>query len=168
MGNFNRRNFNNRGSNRPIVMHKATCGRCGKECEVPFRPTNDRPVFCSSCFENNRGDSNFEDKRMFDATCDNCGNSCKVPFQPRGDKPIYCSNCFGEKKGAGSRENGQSHNKEQFEVLNNKLDKILQLLDSSAALEVEEELDPQPQEEIAATKKTKVVKKRSPKKSQKK
>lgn len=32
-------------------MYKAICSNCGKECEVPFRPTNGKPVYCSDCFE---------------------------------------------------------------------------------------------------------------------
>ncbi|MBI3615596.1 MAG: DNA-directed RNA polymerase [Candidatus Omnitrophica bacterium] len=31
-------------------MHKATCGDCQKECEVPFKPSGDRPVYCKECF----------------------------------------------------------------------------------------------------------------------
>jgi CxxC-x17-CxxC domain-containing protein len=31
-------------------MHPATCAQCGKETEVPFRPSGDRPVYCSDCF----------------------------------------------------------------------------------------------------------------------
>ena len=31
-------------------MHKATCAECGKSCEVPFRPSGDKPVYCSNCF----------------------------------------------------------------------------------------------------------------------
>lgn len=177
---FNRRGFEDRGSRGPVEMHKAICDRCGKECEVPFRPTGGKPIYCSSCFESNKGSgsrrfddrnskrsTNFEDRPMFEAVCDNCGNSCKVPFQPRGNKPIYCSNCFGEKKGAGSRENDQSQPqfKEQLESLNNKLDRILQLLGPNSVLGVaQEELDQQPQEQSVATEETKVVKKRSSKK----
>jgi CxxC-x17-CxxC domain-containing protein len=33
-------------------MHPATCAACGTETEVPFRPTNGRPVYCHSCFGN--------------------------------------------------------------------------------------------------------------------
>jgi CxxC-x17-CxxC domain-containing protein len=40
-----------RGGSRPVSMHSATCGSCGKDCEVPFRPTQDRPVYCKSCFD---------------------------------------------------------------------------------------------------------------------
>jgi CxxC-x17-CxxC domain-containing protein len=34
----------------PREMHKATCGECKKECEVPFKPREDRPVYCKDCF----------------------------------------------------------------------------------------------------------------------
>ena len=37
-------------SNRPREMHKATCAECKKECEVPFKPSGDRPVYCRDCF----------------------------------------------------------------------------------------------------------------------
>lgn len=29
---------------------KAICADCKKECEVPFKPTGDRPVYCKECF----------------------------------------------------------------------------------------------------------------------
>jgi len=29
---------------------KAICAECHKECEVPFKPTGDRPVYCKECF----------------------------------------------------------------------------------------------------------------------
>lgn len=31
-------------------MHQATCATCGDRCEVPFRPTGDKPVYCKNCF----------------------------------------------------------------------------------------------------------------------
>jgi CxxC-x17-CxxC domain-containing protein len=31
-------------------MHKAVCADCGKECEVPFKPTEGRPVYCRDCY----------------------------------------------------------------------------------------------------------------------
>ena len=31
-------------------MHEVTCDKCGKECEVPFKPTGEKPVYCSDCF----------------------------------------------------------------------------------------------------------------------
>ncbi|MBN2884323.1 hypothetical protein JXE04_00105 [Patescibacteria group bacterium] len=31
-------------------MFKAVCQECHQECEVPFRPTAGKPIFCSDCF----------------------------------------------------------------------------------------------------------------------
>ena len=169
--------FNDRGSNRgPVTMHKAICDNCSNECEVPFRPTSGKPIFCSNCFENKRGSDSgrfegrnserpsFENRQMFEAVCDECGNKCQVPFRPSGDKPIYCSNCFGDKKNSGGKDNGtnQPQNNKQLEQLNQKLDKILNIL-MPIASEVEEEIAPQ-DEEVEVEKKTKAPKKPSAKK----
>jgi CxxC-x17-CxxC domain-containing protein len=35
-------------------MYSATCASCGKEAQVPFQPSNDKPVYCSDCFEQRR------------------------------------------------------------------------------------------------------------------
>jgi CxxC-x17-CxxC domain-containing protein len=34
----------------PRQMYPATCGRCGKQTEVPFQPRGDKPVYCRECF----------------------------------------------------------------------------------------------------------------------
>ncbi len=34
----------------PKEMFKAICAECNTECEVPFRPTGDRPIYCQDCF----------------------------------------------------------------------------------------------------------------------
>ncbi|MCJ2557299.1 MAG: DNA-directed RNA polymerase [Candidatus Thermoplasmatota archaeon] len=34
--------------------HKATCSDCGQECEVPFKPDPDRPVYCRDCWSKRR------------------------------------------------------------------------------------------------------------------
>jgi len=46
------RSFNSgfRRSFGPRKMHKAICSECGKECEVPFKPTEGRPVYCKECY----------------------------------------------------------------------------------------------------------------------
>ena len=38
------------GFSGPKEMFKATCAECKKECEVPFKPREDRPVYCKDCF----------------------------------------------------------------------------------------------------------------------
>lgn len=42
-----------RDSGRDRQMHKAICADCGDKCEVPFKPSGDKPVLCSSCFGGN-------------------------------------------------------------------------------------------------------------------
>ena len=42
---------------RPREMHKAICADCGKESEVPFKPTGDRPVYCKECFSKRKDGS---------------------------------------------------------------------------------------------------------------
>ena len=31
-------------------MHPIVCADCGKDAEVPFRPTGSRPVYCTDCY----------------------------------------------------------------------------------------------------------------------
>ncbi len=39
------------GDREAIKMYKATCGQCGAQCEVPFKPLGKKPVLCGSCFK---------------------------------------------------------------------------------------------------------------------
>ncbi len=32
-------------------MYTATCANCGNEATVPFQPRDDRPVYCSDCYQ---------------------------------------------------------------------------------------------------------------------
>ena len=104
-------------------MHPATCSDCGKSCEVPFRPTGDKPVFCSDCFRNKRDDNsrNFRDEGNRDF-----GN--KNSRQSFGDKRSY------------QNDNGRNteNYKAQFEQLNAKLDKILKALTPASSEETRE------------------------------
>ena len=43
------------GARRPREMFSATCSSCGKEAQVPFQPSNDKPVYCSDCFQQRGG-----------------------------------------------------------------------------------------------------------------
>jgi CxxC-x17-CxxC domain-containing protein len=84
---FGRSSFgsNVRRDRGPVTMHQATCDECGKSCEVPFRPSGEKPVYCSNCFENKRdgddrsvrkdfGRQNFA-KDDFDKNRDHRGNN---------------------------------------------------------------------------------------------
>lgn len=50
-------------SDGPRQMYPATCSQCGQNCEVPFKPTGVRPVFCHNCFKGQgRDNSRFAPK----------------------------------------------------------------------------------------------------------
>ena len=34
----------------PREMHDVTCSECGAQTQVPFKPTEGRPVFCKDCY----------------------------------------------------------------------------------------------------------------------
>lgn len=38
----------------PREMFTATCASCGREAQVPFRPSGAKPVYCSDCFTERR------------------------------------------------------------------------------------------------------------------
>lgn len=106
--NFGRQDFGSRGGARQ--MHKAVCSNCGKDCEVPFRPSGDKPVFCSNCFEKNKEGS---DTRRFEDR-----NFRKPHFKDRDSRQPRFEN----------RDNRPPQNNEQYNALNVKLDKILAIL----------------------------------------
>ena len=55
-GSFNRSSggFGGRRRSEDRTMHKVTCDSCGEECEVPFKPTEGKPVYCRDCFQKRR------------------------------------------------------------------------------------------------------------------
>ena len=40
-----------RAERAPREMHTVICAECGNETQVPFLPKNDRPVYCSTCYD---------------------------------------------------------------------------------------------------------------------
>jgi CxxC-x17-CxxC domain-containing protein len=118
--------FGGRRDRERSEMHKAICSNCGKECEVPFRPTGDKPVFCSDCFKN-KGDNDSRDFR-------GKGDRGKGDFGRRNDRPRFDDKRSYQKDSGGGAE---SYNV-QFEQLNAKLDKILRMLNQVAPEEKKE------------------------------
>jgi len=69
-----------------------------------------------------------------EVTCDKCGKLCDVPFKPTTGKPIFCRDCFGSGK---SESGGMSQ--EQFKTLDDKLNKILKILESVEIEDIEDD-----------------------------
>ena len=102
-------------------MHKAVCTECGNNCEVPFRPTGDKPIFCSDCFKG-KGNDNRQDSR---------GSGRDRGFENRNSKPRFESKPFYQ----GGASKDTTNYKAQFEMLNAKLDSILKVIAPSAPKE---------------------------------
>ncbi|MCG0275867.1 MAG: zinc-ribbon domain containing protein [Thermosediminibacteraceae bacterium] len=47
-----RRDFGGRRTQR--TLYDAVCADCGAATKVPFKPRNDRPVYCSECFKKHK------------------------------------------------------------------------------------------------------------------
>ena len=66
-GRQGRSNFDRRSRSSEHEMFEATCDKCGKQCEVPFKPSGKRPVYCNDCFRNS---DNSESRRASSQSSD--------------------------------------------------------------------------------------------------
>ena len=64
---------------RQRVMHKAICADCNTACEVPFRPTDGRPVYCKECFAKRKAQGTFKPRHEHDKP--GAGVSAQAPRQ---------------------------------------------------------------------------------------
>lgn len=104
----------------------------------------------------NRPQFNKGNRTMYDAVCSNCGRDCQVPFRPTAGKPVLCSDCFSKNRpGGGGGGSGRDRRpddrrggggdrprvdlEKQFELLNTKLNLILQALDHPSVKKPEDQ-----------------------------
>jgi len=123
-------------SDRPAEMHDVVCSKCGKNCQVPFKPTGSKPVLCSDCFRQSGGGSSRDSGRG------------PRSFGPRGPDRRFSSSQL--------RPASPSISPEQFNQLNAKLDKILKVLQELEldTEEPEEETEEESEEEAGEEPKT--------------
>lgn len=114
-GRSSGRGFGDQGEERQ--MYQATCAECGNACDVPFRPTGNKPVYCRDCFSQiNAGP---------DGRSDDHGK--------RGDRDSRRPSArnFDRDRSNGVGGHSVEHIDQQFAQLNEKLDKILRRLTPS-------------------------------------
>lgn len=70
---------------RERFLYKAICADCNKECEVPFKPSQDRPVYCKECFSSRKGGGSFHANR--DERPEREDTSQPRPFEKYRRKP---------------------------------------------------------------------------------
>jgi len=56
-GSYGRPRSSNYGA--PREMHDVTCSDCGAQTQVPFKPTEGRPVYCRDCFQKHKPKDRF-------------------------------------------------------------------------------------------------------------
>jgi len=116
-GGGNRFGGGNRGGGRefrredrgPVTMTKTTCDECKKPCEVPFRPTAGKPVYCNECFRGQSGASQDRAPRR------------DFNDRPQAPRPSFTVGA-----------EGGSDVKKQLETLNVKLDKLIVSIENLA------------------------------------
>lgn len=107
-----RRNFGGRDSRRSL-LYDAVCDECGKDCQVPFKPSGERPIYCSDCFEKKgRRDGDRSSRRV----------SRRRNFGDRDSRRSLQNNII---------DRSISQLIEKIEILNTKLDTIINLLSSA-------------------------------------
>jgi len=76
---------------------QAVCADCHKECEVPFKPSGDRPVYCKDCFSRRKQEGAF--KREYDKRPGAEGDFTQKQYSDKkqarknrghgGEKPVF-------------------------------------------------------------------------------
>ena len=96
-------------------LFSAICAKCGESCEVPFKPSGDRPVYCRNCFGGKdsgpRNDLGRRDNpRSFDRRGPLRDFSPRAPHSAAGEKR------FDELRG-------------QIDSVHNKLDIVVKMIE---------------------------------------
>ncbi len=114
-----------RGGDREATMFQATCSECKKNCDVPFRPANDKPVYCSSCFSAKR---EREDKEY------KSGSFNREPKRFSNDRPTPTTSfARPEVKSVGADDS----TKKQLADISFKLDKLINAIEKMSAVKNE-------------------------------
>ncbi len=107
---------NDRGGrdDRPTEMFKAVCSECGNSCEVPFRPSGDKPVFCNDCFGKKKNDMGG------------------APRNDRGPRTDFAPRPPAHGPAHGPVGGDPMH--KQMEAINSKLDRLIKLMEGTAVV----------------------------------
>jgi len=148
-GTQSRDSRDNRPARPAPEMFSATCTDCNKRCDVPFKPSSDKPVYCSACFgmkksaNESRGQDNNRGRE------DRGSHNERTDFtRPQREQrsPSYDNT-------RGRSDDGIADLKKQITGLELKLNRILDLINP-----------PMPSQKESLPEKKKVVAKVSPKK----
>jgi CxxC-x17-CxxC domain-containing protein len=139
--------FGRGGSGKP-TLHAAVCDECGQDCQVPFKPSGDKPIYCSDCYTKRSGRSSGRPSGRRD--------SYRHSFNNRDS---------GKRSGNNLGDRAISQLVEKIGLLNTQLDTIINLLSSAPEkkLKLKSELT---ESKRAKDKKSKSAKVKSPSKTE--
>lgn len=100
-------------------MFSTTCDQCGKQCEVPFRPSGSKPVYCNDCFGGKR-----------DAASE-YGTRTDAPRYEKKDSFSFGASAKPAHASGGSDKQVEEL-KRQVEALHTKVDKLIALFQKDA------------------------------------
>lgn len=126
--------------------HKAICSACGASCELPFKPTGERPVYCSNCFGKQQGGGDRRPQQF----------SNERHERPRND-------FFEKKESRDDLHFGEIL--QQLKMLNSKIDGLVKLLLPPPSEVKPETSKKTPIESVVKEKKVKATKKTPSKKA---
>lgn len=130
-----------RGGDRgPVTMHNAICASCKKPCEVPFRPSGDKPVYCRDCFAGRSAMGGDRSSRQ----------------DPRSNN---------SQPSAPSQNSGNGEIKKQLEQMNIKLDKLVSAMQEFVLKGALKEVTKESKENPKVVAPTKIVEKMIAKKA---
>ncbi len=104
-----RNNFSGNRERGPVQMFQAVCAECQKKCEVPFKPSGDKPVYCNNCFSSKKDSQPRRDFQKRDRRSDFAPRRDFVPDQKMDNSGI-------------------DNLKKQIDMLNMKLDSVIEIL----------------------------------------
>ncbi len=113
-----------RGSDR-LQMFKTVCSACGIPCEVPFKPSDTKPVYCKECFD--KGGESKGGPR----TADSYKETPRDSRNTRGDSR---RDSFKDSYRAPNKDNSGD-----LKAINAKLDRIIKLLTEDDLMDEEDE-----------------------------
>ena len=86
----NRRGFNDRRSfndrprrNNNVEMTQVTCSTCGDKCEVPFKPTSSKPIYCDKCFSKKPKNGSNRDFDVINEKLNKIMKALNIPEESR-------------------------------------------------------------------------------------
>lgn len=100
-------------------MFSAICSSCGRSCEVPFKPSPDKPVYCSACF----GKKSQEMNREFSNKDKGMRREPEFKRDSRDERPARHEQ---------SNDKGHEELKKQLSSLEGKVNRILDMLNAQS------------------------------------